>query len=407
MSLPRDRTVLVGGLSSLHDPLGAAALRGLGYRAETLHPRTDVGLRAARGLGNHGQCNPAQYAVGAVLEHAKASGLPPAHFAQRHAWLTVSACGPCRLAAYPLEYRRVLTAAGLGALPVLQLDQLAFVDAPLVRSPLAPTLGPEELEALVRAVLAGDVVTAFGHQLRPFVEDPDALERTLAQGVEALTVRLQRGAAVEPALAELGAHARALPRRCRVVPRVLLVGEPWTILADGDPSYDLVARLERLGAEVEAPLAIDWLRQLLHQSRASHPALVDAVDAQLQCTFRRLAEAAGLDLTLDDPAELAALAAPHYSPDVRGGSAHLEVGRTMRALQRGRVHLVLSIKPFGCMPSSSLSDGVLAPLLRAYPNGPAFLAVETTGDADAAVESRVEMALHTATLRAMGEAGAR
>ena len=41
-------TLLVGGLSSVHDPLLAAALRGFGERAEALHPPTDEGLRRAR-----------------------------------------------------------------------------------------------------------------------------------------------------------------------------------------------------------------------------------------------------------------------------------------------------------------------------------------------------------------------
>jgi predicted nucleotide-binding protein (sugar kinase/HSP70/actin superfamily) len=62
----------------------------------------------------------------------------------------------------------------------------------------------------------------------------------------------------------------------------------------------------------------------------------------------------------------------------------------------------LSLKPFGCLPSSALSDGILLPVMVAR-GGPAFLAVETTGDADASVDSRVEMALHAATLRAADE----
>ena len=101
----KDRTLLVGGLSSLHDGLCAAALRSQGLSAVPLHPCTDNGLRRARALGNHGQCNPAHYSVGAVLEHAQASGEAPAHFAQRHAWLTLGSNGPCRLAAFGFEYQ--------------------------------------------------------------------------------------------------------------------------------------------------------------------------------------------------------------------------------------------------------------------------------------------------------------
>ncbi len=100
--------------------------------------------------------------------------------------------------------------------------------------------------------------------------------------------------------------------------------------------------------------------------------------------------------------ELAALAAPHYDPRVEGGSAHLEIGRALRAARDRTAHLVISLKPFGCLPSSALSDGILSVLARGM-DRVRFLAVETTGDADATTESRIEMAVHTAALAAIEE----
>ena len=87
---------------------------------------------------------------------------------------------------------------------------------------------------------------------------------------------------------------------------------------------------------------------------------------------------------------------------MKGGSAHLEIGRALRAARDRAAHLVISLKPFGCLPSSALSDGILSVLARGLPRV-RFLAVETTGDADAAVESRTEMAVHAATLAAIEE----
>ncbi len=400
---PHERTLLVGGLSSLHDPLLAAALRATGADAVVLHPRTDHGMRAARALGNHGQCNPAQYAVGAVLEHSRASGLTPEAFAARHAWLTVGSCGPCRLAAYPLEFQRVLAGAGLGALPVVQVEQLAFAGGPLPRSPVTVPAPSGLFERVLEALVAGDVVTALGHRARPFVNEPEELADVLADGAAAVARALEAHWPVDEALAGLAEQVRALPSRRRVLPRVVLVGEPWTTLADGDPSYDLAARIEAVGAEVDAPLAVDWLRYLLHSHAAAAADAVAPAERELASIWQRLALAARIEPELADPAELARLAAPHYAPAVRGGSAHLEIGRVLRAMRRGPVHLVLSLKPFGCLPSSALSDGVLAPLLRSMPGGPAFLAIETTGDCDATVDGRVAMALEAATLRALNE----
>lgn len=399
-----ERTLLVGGLSSVHDPLLAAALRGCGRRAEALHPRTDSGLKLARGFGNHGQCNPAHYAVGAVLEHARSSGMVAHAFCETRAWLTVGSCGPCRLAAFPHEYARVLAGAGLGALPVVLVDQLAFARD---RGPAAaPTIRAEEASALLVAVVVADVVVQVAHDVRPYAVEPGDVDALVGEAIADVALALDRRSGPEAALTRFGARARDVPRDpTRVLPRVVLVGEPWTILADGDPSYDLARRLGVFGAEVLAPTAADWLRFRLWEERALEPQRgreLMAADAKLVATWDRLAEAAGCSTRLAAPDDLAALASAHYDPRVRGGSAHLEVGRALQAVRDRTAHLVLSLKPFGCLPSSSLSDGILSVRLRQTAS-PSFLAIETTGDADATAESRMEMALHAATLTASAE----
>lgn len=399
------RTLLVGGLSSVHDALCVAALRGAGIPAEVLPPPTDRGMTRARSLGNHGQCNPAQYAVGAVLEHASRSGFAPAEFAERHAWIAPGSCGPCRLAAFPLEWKRVLDGSGLGALHVELFDQFAFVPA---------LAGPDGAASpgltLLSALIAGDVLATLGHRLRPWVEDTAALDRLLAEGVTAVAGAFERGGSVRETITSVAESTRSLATRFdRVLPRVLLVGEPWTTLNDGDPSYAVARRLEELGAEVEAPRVVDWLRTIAWQrSRArlvpdDERAAAKSAVRSLGALWRLFARAAGLTEPVEDPAALGALASPWYPPDVRGGSAHLEVARTLSAMQQRSVHLVLSVKPFGCLPSSSLSDGILVPLLDRTPGAPAFVAIETTGDSHATVDSRLEMALHGATLRALDE----
>lgn len=399
------RTLLVGGLSSLHDPLCVAALRGAGVDAVALPLPTDAGLAKARALGNHGQCNPAQYSVGAVLEHAARSGLSPREFGARHAWVAPGSCGPCRLAAFPLEWARVLEGAGLGALHVELFDQHAF-GAALVGGDAARSPG----RALLAALVTGDVLATLGHRLRPWVEAPAALDALLDAAVRELAAALEGGGGLRAGLRAVGARAHALATQGgRVLPRVLLVGEPWVTLNDGDPSAAIARRLEELGAEVDAPKLVDWLRTLAWQRARSaltpEPQRREATRAvpHLGALWRLLSSAAGVFEPLDDPQTLGALAEPWYPADVRGGSAHLEVARALEATQRRAVHLVVSVKPFGCLPSTSLSDGVLAPLLRRMADAPAFLALETTGDGYAAIDSRLEMALHGATLRALRE----
>jgi predicted nucleotide-binding protein (sugar kinase/HSP70/actin superfamily) len=393
------RTYLVGPLGRTHDTLLAAALRGLGLHAVPLHPPTDAAMRAARALGNHGQCNPPHYAAGAVLEHARASHLAAADFAASHAWLTLGSCGPCRLAAFQVEWRRIFCAAGLGALEVMPFEQAGFAQA---------FGGRGAADAAASALAAADVLEALARRSRPRAVDAGELERALDRGVLDVTSALEHGRPVAAALGEAGRRARALALTAdRRLPRVLLLGEPWTALVPGAPSYDVVRRLGRAGALVRGAKSIEWLRYLAWQLARSHRAPKESQAAaarayrRLGALWRHHAGAAGVDEPLEDLDHLAAVAAPWYPADALGGSGHLEVGRALAAAQERSAELVISIKPFGCLPSSSVSDGVLGPLLRQLHGAPAFLTLETTGDAHATVESRLEMALHTATLRAM------
>ncbi|MBK7859675.1 MAG: hypothetical protein IPJ65_13860 [Archangiaceae bacterium] len=372
----------------MRDRLAVAALRAAGVRAEQLAAPTDSGLGAARSLGNHGQCNPAHYPVGAVLERARGSGCIAA-FARAHTWLVPASCGPCRLAAFPLEWQRVLEGTGLAELQVERVDPLAFLPA-LDRG---PGFG------LLLALVAGDVLESLGHALRPYAADAGAFETALERETAAVAAAVERDAPLDEALGSAARALRGLPfRGDRILPRVLLTGEPWTTLAGGDPSYDAAVRLAGLGAEIDAPRLIDWFRALAWQSAAARPV------RSLGALWRRLARSAGLPGRLSHPARLAALAADWYPAAVRGGSGFLEVARALEAAGSRTAHLVVSLKPFGCLPSSALSDGVLSPLLARQRAGPAFLALETTGDSHASVDSRLEMALHAAALRALGEA---
>ncbi|HTA18409.1 MAG TPA: hypothetical protein VK989_03905, partial [Polyangia bacterium] len=61
-----------------------------------------------------------------------------------------------------------------------------------------------------------------------------------------------------------------------------------------------------------------------------------------------------------------------------------------------------SVKPFGCMPSSGVSDGVQSLITSKYPQS-IFCAIETSGDGKVNVQSRVQMFLFKARLAAQKE----
>src|SRR4030095_8272698 len=81
--------------------------------------------------------------------------------------------------------------------------------------------------------------------------------------------------------------------------------------------------------------------------------------------------------------------------DLRGGEAHMEVGKLILNVVKSKATMTLSVKPFGCMPSSSVSDGVQSLITERYP-GTIFCAVETSGDGAVNFQSRVQMYLFKA-----------
>jgi hypothetical protein len=92
------------------------------------------------------------------------------------------------------------------------------------------------------------------------------------------------------------------------------------------------------------------------------------------------------------------MAAPYYNTLLRGGEGHLEVAKTLYYTRHKVCHLVLSLKPFGCLPSVQ-SDAVQASLVERFPEV-SFLPIETSADGEIHAYSRVQMALSEARAKA-------
>src|SRR6202012_4675139 len=108
------------------------------------------------------------------------------------------------------------------------------------------------------------------------------------------------------------------------------------------------------------------------------------------------------DYHLPDMELVAVVAKDYYSNDLRGGEGHMEVGKLIVNVVMGKAHITVSVKPFGCMPSSGVSDGVQSLITARYP-GTIFCAVETSGDGATNFYSRVQMYMLKARLAAEKE----
>jgi hypothetical protein len=100
--------------------------------------------------------------------------------------------------------------------------------------------------------------------------------------------------------------------------------------------------------------------------------------------------------------DVAEVAAPYYNNDLRGGEGHMEVGKLILNVVKNKATMTVSVKPFGCMPSSGVSDGVQSLITEKFP-GTIFCAVETSGDGAVNFYSRVQMYLFKAKQAAQTE----
>ncbi|MDP1570998.1 MAG: hypothetical protein Q8L86_13455 [Vicinamibacterales bacterium] len=253
--------------------------------------------------------------------------------------------------------------------------------------------------------------------------------RNLANGLVKVRQHL-RGREYRDALAAARARLDQVEvDRLRVKPIVKLTGEFWAAITEGAGNHDMLRFLEAEGAEVRVDPIGTWVMYLLYQAgtrarvdwRVGRPPralsraaiahdlrflrrrlLFGAVERIFAREYHRVAQAlGGLPDRLVPQAALARLAHPYYHSMLRGGEGHLEVGKTIYYTVHRKAHMVLSLKPFGCLPSTQ-SDGVQSAVTARLPEL-ILLSIETSGEGALNARSRVQMALGEAKAAARRE----
>jgi predicted nucleotide-binding protein (sugar kinase/HSP70/actin superfamily) len=221
--------------------------------------------------------------------------------------------------------------------------------------------------------------------------------------------------------------------RLRVKPIVKITGEFWAQTTEGDGNFNMFRFLEREGAQVLVEPVGTWILYMIHQvvqkyrdlkgleegavlpplwrldKRAkiewnyrNKVAKLKLAEAIFKREYHRLVEAmGGLAHHLVDQYELQRLGHPYYNSRAGGGEGHLEVAKNIYYANKNLAHMVLSLKPFGCMPSTQ-SDGAQAAVVGHYKDM-IFLPIETSGEGEINAHSRVQMALGEAKARAKRE----
>jgi len=422
-------TLLIAGLTYAHDMFVQAALESAGFKVQTLDCPDHDALRLGKEFGNRGQCNPTYFTVGNLVKYLRHlrddEGMTTEEIVDRYAFMTAGACGPCRFGMYVTEYRKALRDSGFAGFRVLLVSQSGNVHA---ASGGGLEMSGKDITWVFRGIMLGDVLNTHMYRIRPYEVEEGATDRALAECREVVADALRNRKSLLRAswrCRRILARVRVDPTR--VKPKVAMIGEFWAMTTEGEGNYKLQRFLESEGAEVEIQSITDWLLYLVSEKRwdverrrilRKHDTAyrgLEGVDVRrkllrlwvaekaMRGAFHTFAKIMGLRrFSLINLDECAKLSHRFYDLHVRGGKSYLEVGKVIQNVIHSKVNMTVSVKPFGCMPSSGISDGVQSLITEIYPQT-VFVAIETSGDAAVSVYSRVQMQLFKAKQAAQKE----
>jgi predicted nucleotide-binding protein (sugar kinase/HSP70/actin superfamily) len=424
-------TILHAGLTMAHDLFIQSAFRGLGYKVEAMDVPDNRALQFGREFGNRGQCNPTYFTVGNLVKKLKAleaSGVSRQDIVKNYIFATAGSCGPCRFGTYVTEYRKALRDAGFEGFRVILFQQAGGIKQATGEA-LGLKIDAQFFVTIGKAILLGDVLNALMYRIRPYEVEPGATDAALVRAKQRIARAFETRSGFLKALWQTRKELAAIKvDRTLIKPRVAIIGEFWAMTTEGDGNYKMQRFLEQEGAEVDVQLVTNWILYLLWgakydtreraQLKGTDKAIgadghgskfaleninvakkmwgLRAADWFVRGLFHTYATVLGLRrYHLPDMDHIAEISHRFYDNNLRGGEGHMEVGKLIHNVVDQKVNMTLSIKPFGCMPSSAVSDGVQSLITELYPSA-IFLPIETNGDGAVNVYSRVQMQLFKA-----------
>lgn len=421
-------TILFAGLTMAHDFFIQSAFRGLGYQVRAIDVPDNRALQFGREFGNRGQCNPTYYTVGNLVKELKkmeASGIGKKEIIENYLFATAGSCGPCRFGTYVTEYRKALRDAGFEGFRVILFQQAGGIKQATGKE-MGLKIDARFFLTMAKAIVLGDILNALGYRIRPYEVEPGSTDRAIYDAKQRIARAFETRKGLLRALWQTRRELAAIKvDRTQIKPKVAIIGEFWAMTTEGDGNYRMHSFLEKEGAEADIQLVLNWVLYLLWGAKydtreranlkgvdkggkqgskfslenvnvAKRMWSLYAAEALMRGMFYGYGNLLGLrDYHLPDMEHIAEISHNFYDNNLRGGEGHMEVGKLIHNVVDQKVNMTLSIKPFGCMPSSAVSDGVQSLITELYPAA-VFLPVETNGDGAVNVYSRVQMQLFKA-----------
>ncbi len=390
-------------------------------------------------------------------------GVPTETILKDYVFATAGACGPCRFGMYEAEYRLALRNAGFDGFRVILFQQKGGLAQSGGDAGLEVNI--DFAISLLYAIMIGDIMNELAYQVRPYETTPGQADRVFEQCNAILAGHLrQRDIRMEAAKLEssvlskgvsflitsreaekiirqlLHSYYTGVLEECRALinrelecdftkpkPVCKITGEFWAQTTEGDGNFNMFRFLEGQGAEVLLEPVTTWLNYLIAQEQTKlrdekglkkPNGLFGTVRSEAE--FRRralrfnLASRAlnreydrirnALGGTTHEQAnqlELQRMGHPYYNRKSGGGEGHLEVAKNIYYSNKSLAHMVMSLKPFGCMPSAQ-SDGAQAAVTSHFPDM-IYIPIETSGEGDVNAHSRAQMALGEAKMKCKDE----
>jgi predicted nucleotide-binding protein (sugar kinase/HSP70/actin superfamily) len=426
-------TLLISGLTMAHDMFLQGALRGIGYKVKAIDIPDNSALTYGKEFGNRGQCNPTYFTVGNLVKYLAwlrdEQKVPVKDIVENHVFVTAGACGPCRFGTYVTEYRKALRDSGFEGFRVLLFQQQGGLKQ-ATGDEQGLKMNPEFFKVMLKAILIGDVVNMIGYRIRPYEVVPGSTHKALEESKQLIHDAFANPKEKSLLWALIQTRRNLMNvkvDRTIVKPKVSIIGEFWAMTTEGDGNYGLQKFLEAEGAECDIQPVTAWIlfmiweqtwdtqqRMVLRGEDTARKGLAGKnvrkkllmlwlAKHAIKGTFYTIGHIMGLHgVHLADMDDVAQAAAPFYNNHLRGGEGHMEVGKLILNIAKAKATMTLSVKPFGCMPSAGVSDGVQSMITEKYPQG-IFCPIETNGDGAVNVYSRVQMMLFKARLAARAE----
>lgn len=217
--------------------------------------------------------------------------------------------------------------------------------------------------------------------------------------------------------------------RLRLRTKVKVTGEFWAMTTVGDGNFDLYYFLEKENSELLIEPVASLIQFLFSKGKLRHRnrrELILNKDVKSKWDFhqrwknyktyqkklltlkvglflyrreyhRLLAAVGGHFHKLIPQAILQEIAYRYYNINIEGGEGYMEITKNIYYHQNALSHMVISLKPFGCMPSTQ-SDGAQALAMDDHKDI-IFIPIETAGEGKTNAQSRVLMALGEARVK--------